>query len=154
MIYSRPTEYALRALTYMGVRNPRGVTRVQEIAQAEDLPAPFLAKVLQQLARSGLLISVKGPKGGFGFSRPPAQISLMAVVAVVDGTEGISRCAVGLVECSDDAPCPLHEAWKPLRNQINGYLEGISVADLATALNRKRQILNRKLPISRAASER
>lgn len=153
MLYSRPTEYALRALTYMGVRNPRGVTRVQEIAQAEDLPAPFLAKVLQQLARSGLLTSVKGPKGGFGFSRPPEEISLMEVVAVIDGTEGFTRCAVGLAECSDESPCPLHDAWKPLRTQINDYLQGISVADLATALNKKRQLLQRSTA-PRASAER
>ncbi len=144
MIYSRPTEYALRALTYMGTHRPEGVTRVQEIAQAEDLPAPFLAKVLQQLARSGLLTSVKGPKGGFGFSRPPDQIALMEVVSVVDGTEGFSRCAVGLAECSDEMPCPLHDAWKPLRERINQYLAGITVADLATAMKRKRELLSRK----------
>ena len=75
----------------------------------------------------------------------------MDVVAVVDGTDGFTRCAVGLAECSDEAPCPLHDAWKPLRTQINDYLQGISVADLATALNRKRQILQRKIPARASA---
>jgi DNA-binding IscR family transcriptional regulator len=72
---------------------------------------------------------------------------------VVDGTEGFARCAVGLAECSDETPCPLHDSWKPLRTQINDYLQGISVADLATALSRKRQILQKRTA-SRASAER
>jgi Rrf2 family protein len=142
MLYSRPCEYALRALTYLSSQNANELYRVHEIAESESLPAPFLAKLLQQLARTGILNSVKGPKGGFGLARRPEEISLMEVVAAVDGTEGFSRCAVGLAECSDTAPCPLHDTWKPLRTKINDYLAEQSLADLAKALSRKKELIN------------
>ncbi|HJP13403.1 MAG TPA: Rrf2 family transcriptional regulator, partial [Nitrospinota bacterium] len=100
MIYSRPCEYALRALTYITVNSDSELIRTQEIAEAEGLPAPFLAKLLQQLARSGILVSVKGPKGGFGLARPPKEISLLEVVTAIDGEDGFMRCAIGLAECT------------------------------------------------------
>lgn len=142
MIYSRPCEYALRALTYLSSQNANELSRVHEIAESEDLPAPFLAKLLQQLARAGVLTSVKGPKGGFGLARKSDEITLMEIVSAVDGTESFNRCAVGLAECSDDQPCPLHDTWKPLRDRICDYLAKETLADLADALARKKQLIN------------
>ena len=141
MIYSRPCEYALRALTYITVNSDSELIRTQEIAEAEGLPAPFLAKLLQQLARSGILVSVKGPKGGFGLARPPKEISLLEVVTAIDGEDGFMRCAIGLAECTDTAPCPLHDTWKPLRDQILDYMAGRSLANLAEAITRKKELI-------------
>ncbi len=143
MIYSRPCEYALRALTYITVNSDSELIRTQEIAEAEGLPAPFLAKLLQQLARSGILVSVKGPKGGFGLARPPKEISLLEVVTAIDGEDGFMRCAIGLAECTDTAPCPLHDTWKPLRDQILDYMAGRSLANLAEAITRKKELIDR-----------
>jgi Rrf2 family protein len=134
MLYSRPCEYALRALTHISSNLDMELIRAQEIAEAENLPAPFLAKLLQQLARAGVLISVKGPKGGFGLARPPEEISLMEVVSAVDGEDDFKRCAVGLSECNDEMPCPLHDTWKPFRLKILDYMLGKSLADLADAM--------------------
>tara|TARA_Y100000031_G_scaffold70598_1_gene78253 strand:- start:391 stop:831 length:441 start_codon:yes stop_codon:yes gene_type:complete len=143
MIYSRPCEYALRALTYITVNSDSELIRTQEIAEAEGLPAPFLAKLLQQLARSGILVSVKGPKGGFGLARPPKEISLLEVVTAIDGEDGFMRCAIGLAECTDTAPCPLHDTWKPLRDQILDYMAGRSLSNLAEAITRKKELIDR-----------
>ncbi|MBT3352809.1 MAG: Rrf2 family transcriptional regulator [Nitrospinaceae bacterium] len=146
MLYSRPCEYALRALTHISLNLDMELIRAQEIAEAENLPAPFLAKLLQQLARSGVLVSVKGPKGGFGLARPPQEISLMEVVSAVDGEEGFKRCAVGLAECTDETPCPLHDTWKPLRLQILDYMSGRSLADLAEAMDAKKKTISNSTP--------
>lgn len=141
MIYSRPCEYALRALSYMGAKEGGELSTVQEIAQAEELPAPFLAKVLQQLSKAGVLNSVKGPKGGFGFSNLPGNITLLEVVVAVDGEEMFQRCAVGLAVCSDETPCPLHDSWFPIRQRIEKYLASHTIADLAKAVKRKKELL-------------
>jgi Rrf2 family protein len=141
MLYSRPCEYALRALTHITVNKDTQLIRAQEIAEIEKLPAPYLAKLLQQLARAGLLVSVKGPKGGFGLARSPSEISLLEVVSAVDGEEGFTRCAVGLAECSDSAPCPLHDTWVPLRTEILDYMAGMSLADLAEAMEKKKLLV-------------
>ena len=146
MLYSRPCEYALRALTHISLNLDMELIRAQEIAEAENLPAPFLAKLLQQLARSGVLVSVKGPKGGLGLARPPQEISLMEVVSAVDGEEGFKRCAVGLAECTDETPCPLHDTWKPLRLQILDYMSGRSLADLAEAMDAKKKTISNSTP--------
>lgn len=144
MIYSRPCEYALRALTYLSSQNQGELSRVHEIAESEDLPAPFLAKLLQQLARAGILTSVKGPKGGFGLARQPENITMMEVIEAVDGEEGFTRCAVGLAECSDTSPCPLHETWEPLKRRITDYLSERTLADLAAALAEKKRLIERE----------
>jgi Rrf2 family protein len=141
MLYSKPCEYALRALTYLSSQNQRGLLRVRDIAKSENLPTPYLAKLLQQLAKAGILRSVRGPQGGFGLARQPEDITLMEVVEAVDGTEGLTRCAVGLAECSDTSPCPLHDTWKPLKTRITDYMSEQTLADLARALARKKKLI-------------
>lgn len=145
MIYSRSCEYALRALAYMGTQHEEGLITVQDIARAEALPAPFLAKVLQQLSKAGILNSVKGPKGGFGFARPAQEVTMFEVVSAVDGEEMFERCAVGLAACSDTAPCPLHDSWTPIRDRIHEYLSSHTIQDLAIAVRRKKEILENTL---------
>lgn len=141
MIYSRSCEYALRALTYLATLEDQRMATVKEISEQEQLPKQFLAKLLQAMARAGIVASVKGPGGGFALASPPDEITLYDVVSCIDGTVEFDRCAVGLVECNDQAPCPLHDQWKVLRESIKLYLLRNNLATLRDALNRKRQIL-------------
>jgi Rrf2 family protein len=141
MIYSKPCEYAIRALAYLARMRPNRPARAQQIARAENLPAPVLGKVLQELARRGLLESRRGPGGGFRLARRPELITLRDVVAAIDGLDGFLQCAVGLERCADDSPCPLHDTWKALRAQMMEYLESITVAQMAEAVARKKQLL-------------
>lgn len=144
MLYSRPCEYAIRAAAYLA-RQPQGrLVSVNEIARAEAIPVPFLSRIFYHLALEGLLQSRKGPGGGFQLARPAREICLQDIVALVDGMDGLQRCAVGLARCSDEMPCPLHDMWKDLRRRISGYLEGISLADMAQAVARKRALLGKK----------
>ena len=141
MLYSRPCEYAIRAAAYLARQPQSRLVSVREVARAEGIPVPFLARILHQLARADLLLSRKGPGGGFQLARPARQISLRDVVAVIDGLNGLQQCAVGLARCSDEMPCPLHDMWKELRRRIAGYLEGISLAEMGRAVERKRAFL-------------
>ena len=115
--------------------------QVQEIAAAEAIPAPFLAKVLQQLARSDLINSFKGPGGGFSLTRPPSEINLYQIFKVVDGVEDLDRCAVGLAECNDFAPCPLHDTWKSVRVHLLQYLKKTTLEEMAAAVQRKKELV-------------
>jgi len=144
MLYSRPCEYAIRATAYLA-RQPKGqLVSVGEVARAESIPVPFLSRIFYNLARAGLLHSKKGPGGGFELARPAHKIALRDIVATVDGLEAFQQCAVGLARCSDEMPCPLHDMWKELRQRIAGYLERISLADMANAVERKRQLMAQK----------
>lgn len=112
-----------------------------EIAEAEGMPRPFASKILLELVRAGLLRSTRGPGGGYGLARPAAEINLLQIKEIFDGTRDLDECAVGLARCSDEAPCPLHDFFQPLRRSIRAYLEGTTLEDMAGALERKRVLL-------------
>ena len=144
MIYSRTAEYAIRAFTHLGAL-PAGQTALaKDIAAEAGMPAPFLAHILQILARGGLLQSSKGPGGGFRLRVPAAEISLLRVVETIDGPGRYRGCPAGLPECNRKALCGMHDSFEPVRSRIIGYLEGTSVADLAKALGEKRRLLARQ----------
>jgi Rrf2 family iron-sulfur cluster assembly transcriptional regulator len=141
MLYSKTCEHAIRALSYLASRASGDLCLVDEIAEAEDLPRPFTSKILRDLVRAGLLTSSRGPGGGYALARDPEDVSLLEIQQIVDSTDTLSRCAVGLELCNDHAPCPLHDEFKPLRQSIRVYLEETTLAQMAGALRRKRAIL-------------
>ncbi len=144
MIYSKPCEYAIRAVAYLAATPGRPAAGAREIARAENIPAPILGKVLQELVRKGLLESRRGPGGGFRLARRPELIVLRDVVAAIDGLDHFLECAVGLERCADDAPCPLHDTWKGLRAQMLNYLEATSLATMAHAVARKKELIRQQ----------
>lgn len=136
MLPSQATEYGFRALTHLAL-NPGRPIKVKEIAEATAIPPHFLAKIMRQLTRHGLLESYRGPTGGFLLARGSAEITLLDIVDAIDGVAWYDRCAVGLAECNDEIPCPLHESWKAVREHVIGYLLDQTLTDLAAALRRK-----------------
>lgn len=147
MIYSRSAEYAIRAFVYLADVPAGKYGMVKQIAERCEIPAHFLAKILQQLVRQGLLRSSKGPTGGFCLRKPASEISMLQIVSAIDGLEDYRRCIGGLSECTDEARCGMHDSWKALRSRIIGYLEGTSVADLARALEQKSRLLEKQRPV-------
>jgi len=129
MIYSRSAEYAIRSFVYLA-RVPDGqFAMVRQIAEQERLPAHFLAKILQDLTRRGLLRSNKGPSGGFSLRVPASQIRLIDLVEAVDGP--------ALSESLDQTPWTL-DSWRDLHSRIMDYLEQHTIADVAKALEHKK----------------
>ena len=143
MIYSRSAEYAIRALVHLAALPAEEYAMVKNIAVEAAIPPHFLAKILQDLARDGFLTSSKGPRGGFRLRQPAEEISMLKIVDAVDGAGRYDRCIGGSPECNDRAPCGMHDSWKTLRSRIIEYLEGTSIADLASALGEKRRLLAR-----------
>jgi len=143
MIYSRSSEYAIRAFVHLAQVPEGRYAMVKQIAEQEGIPAHFLAKILQQLARKGLLKSSKGPTGGFCLRGPASDVSLVQIVEALDGLQDYQKCVSGLAECTDDAPCGMHDSWKGLRSRIMDYLEQTTIADLASALEQKRRALDK-----------
>lgn len=138
MIFSRSSEYAIRAFVCLAESEPGAFVMAKDIAEKATLPGHFLAKILQQLARKGFLRSNKGPSGGFSLVQPASRISLMDIVSAVDGTAGFERCLVGHERCNEKGVCGMHNGWKQLRSRIVDYLEHTSIADLAGSNGSKR----------------
>ncbi len=129
MFLSQSAKYALRATIYLA-ENGVGPHLSRDIAEALNVPSQYLAKILQDLARNGLLISAKGRGGGFRLALPPAQIELLSVVRAIEGERFGEGCALGLPDCSEEAPCALHSAWKRLRGDLLGMLQSTHLSEL------------------------
>lgn len=139
MIYSKACEYGIRALTNLA-RQPNQLAVVRDVSDAEGIPHYFLGKILQTMAKEGLVMSTKGPGGGFKLARPADEITLYDIKAAIDGVDDLVECAVGLAQCNDEMPCPLHDTFKPLRERIKSYLQETTLATMAEAVDRKHML--------------
>ena len=119
---------------------------VKNIAEEEEIPAHFLAKILQQIARKGLLKSSKGPTGGFCLKVPPNKLKLIDIVDAVDGLTNFNACAGGLPECTSARACSLCDRWRPVHTRIMVFLGKTTIADLVRDAKKKNdQPVRRKL---------
>jgi Rrf2 family protein len=122
--------HAVRALVELA-RLPEGAyAGAASVARAVGAPPNYLGKLFQMLAREGLLQSQKGLGGGFRLARDPAEVSLLDVVEPIEQVSRWSGCILGRPECSDAAPCVLHERYKQVRNDYLRLLRDTSLADL------------------------
>lgn len=133
-VLSRSSEYAVRALTYLALRENRGYCLSRTVAEDLRIPAPFLGKVLQALVGRGLLSSHRGRAGGFRLARPAAEIRVAEIVEAFDDIES-QRCVLGQAECTDENACPLHSEWCNVRDRFVNRLREMSLADLAREAN-------------------
>ena len=111
---------------------------VRDIAEDEGIPRHYLAKILQQLAGHGLVRSTKGPGGGFALARDPNDLTVQEVISVLEPGQATRSCILGLDECNDDAPCPLHDSWCELRDTFFIKLESMSLREMADVIVKKR----------------
>lgn len=129
-VLSRSSEYAVRALTYLALREPQGFCLSRTVAGDLRIPAPFLGKVLQGLVGRGLLESHRGRAGGFRLARPANEIRIAEIVEAFDDIES-RRCVLGQEECSDECACPLHRDWCATRDAFVTRLKETTLASLA-----------------------
>jgi len=106
-----------------------GRVSIKEIATGIDSPEHFLAKILQDLSRRGIVQSAKGPNGGFYLDADSLKRPLSGIVEAVDGNGIFTSCALGLKQCSEVNPCPLHHDFKSIRSQIHQLLENTSIGE-------------------------
>jgi len=128
-VFSRPTQYAVRAMTYLASQPPGKLSGAQEVATAEKIPAAFLWKILHRLAQKKLIRSFKGVRGGYELARPARRITLAQVTRATEHRGGKRQCLLGFPKCDGSRPCPLHEVETKLRSA----LQRTTLADVAKA---------------------
>lgn len=138
-MFKKETEYALRSLVYIEMQNQLGRRPgIVEISSEIDTPPPFTAKILQRLVRMGFLESMKGKNGGYFFNADKPPISLKQVVTAIEGEKIFTGCGFGLSHCDESNPCPLHDAYGPIREAIDQLLSFETIQDLAKKDNPER----------------
>ena len=135
---SHSTQYAIRAMTFLASQPPGKLSGAQAISKAQNIPKPFLWKVLHKLERKHLVRSFKGKGGGYELARPAGRIPLSEILNVA-GLPAFERCVLGLPKCTDRNPCELHRQWKEIRNDLRAMLRQNTVGDLARSSKKRRQ---------------
>jgi len=139
VLFSPTAKHALRATIHLAAREGNGPVLGRSIAEAEQIPKPFLSKILHDLRVKGLVKTTKGPGGGYELARPARDVKVMEVVEAIDGPlELTSTCILGLDECNEEAPCALHDSWHAFREQLQSSVIDLTLNDAAATLLRKR----------------
>ncbi len=128
---SKKADYALMAMKHLAVHGDRGASSAREIAGQYDIPIELLAKVLQRLARRGLLISQQGTRGGYQLARMPALISVADVIQAVDGPVAVTACSAQEGSCEQYAKCNVRDPLWRVRERILNALGECTIAELA-----------------------
>lgn len=128
-MFSRACEYAIKIMIFIAANEQKGRrTSLKEVTEAIASPEAFTAKILQQLAKGGLLESFRGPGGGFVLP-VGREVLLHDIVVIIDGEHLLKDCVLGLPDCSSDNPCPVHDKFIAIRNQLVDTLLNTKVND-------------------------
>lgn len=141
---SKTCEYAIRAMIFIAQKSTDGnKIGIKEIAAGIDSPVHFIAKILQDLSKKGLVNSLKGPNGGFYLDAVNLKHSLADIVKVIDGDKIFHGCGLGLKQCSETYPCPIHTEFKKIRNEMKHMLENAKLGEFTTRLDQELTFLKR-----------
>lgn len=129
--YSKSSRYAIHSVIVIASLPDNQPCRIEALAERENIPRPYLAKVMQRLVKRKIVRSHRGARGGFTMNRSPAQVNLFMIVdAIEDLGDAPLVCILGNQECSDTSGCTIHKSWKKLRLQQIEFLKSITIADL------------------------
>lgn len=143
-MFSKACEYGIRAVIYIWSQNNKGKKiGIKDICKEIDAPEFFTAKILQSLARQGVISSAKGPNGGFYIEKEQENLTLIDLIIAIDGDGIFKGCGLGLKQCSETSPCPIHHEFKVIRDQLGKMLHEKKISDLALEINNGNAILSR-----------
>lgn len=127
---SKTTDYGIVLLACLARDGSAGPHNARELARDSDLPMPMVSKILKALAREGLLISQRGPKGGYSLARDPKELSVSEMINVLEGPVGLTDCAIGPTLCEHETMCAVREPWQMISRVVERALADVTLADL------------------------
>jgi Rrf2 family protein len=138
VVLSKPCQYAIQAMMFLAEQESGRLYPVREISERSNVPLPYLSKILGNLSRHGLVNARRGPNGGVTLSRSPSQLTLGDIVEAFDHAPPDGNCYLGLTECNDKHPCPIHESWRTVRAKLDRTLHNKTLSDLKRVTDRRR----------------
>ncbi len=132
MILSQACNYGILSMLYIAKESTPGeYISIRKISSELNISFAFLTKILQILTQNGMLHSVRGAKGGVALAKPSSEISMYDVIRAIDGESMFHECILGLPGCGEQKPCPLHNEWARIRDDLKGAFLSRDLADVS-----------------------
>jgi Rrf2 family protein len=125
---NRRTDYAIRIM--LSLANSEGQLKASELHVETGVPVAFIHKIVQELARSGLVWTTAGPEGGAALACPPATITLLKIFETMEGPLRLNLCLLGPDRCDRMENCPVHPIWERLQAMIRQELDNTTLDGL------------------------
>jgi Rrf2 family protein len=144
-MFSKACEYAIRATAHIARQSLNSErASLVDISKAIDSPVAYTAKILQQLVKTGIISSTRGKNGGFYISGQEMNKRMISeIVFAFDGNAIYTGCGLGLETCSPEQPCPAHQQFVNIRNELKDALEKTTVGSMALGLQKGLTFLKR-----------
>jgi len=130
MRLTRAGEYAVRCVLYLSKQGKGKLVSRKEIAAKTDIPPHFLAKIAQQLAKSGIIQILQGAGGGYLLLEEPEDITLLDVIEAIIGEISLNDCVTNPESCSTSPVCTVNRIWNKARDQLRNTLREATFATL------------------------
>ncbi|MFM2318438.1 MAG: hypothetical protein RLZZ215_1059 [Pseudomonadota bacterium] len=138
--------YAVTAMLDLALHNGGEPVSLAEISERQDISLSYLEQLFSKLRRAGLVVSMRGPGGGYQLNGDPAKIAIADIIAAVDESVDATRCG-GLGDCQGNKRCLTHDLWSDLSNQIRLFLSEITLADMTSRIEVKETAQRQKQKI-------
>lgn len=141
-MFSNSSKYAIKAVLFLALNsNENKRIYAKDIAKPINVPQPYIAKLLQELARQNIISSIRGPKGGFYLNETNKKQPLMNIITALNGEYRLSSCLLSLETCNKDKPCPLHELVSPLRTKLMCNLKRKTIGEISLEIKEGQSFL-------------
>jgi len=136
MKISTKIRYGARAMLELAYHYGEGPIELKEIAKKENISLKYLEQVINPLRAGGLVIAVRGSKGGYSLARPPSEICLYDVVEILEGPLNLLECLRDSKICQKVPSCVTRDIWKEVSDAISKIFYSVTLEDM---VNRKRE---------------
>lgn len=153
MRLTREGDYAVRVVVDLAAHAGNGPVPRALIQARQDVPAAYLAKIIQTLARAGLVRTQTGARGGVSLNVTAETLTLRRVIEAIEGPIALNRCVTGPGACPRDVFCPVHPVWLKIQALVTAELDAVTIADLAAAAPCPRPLAPLAAPRQRSDAE-
>ncbi len=126
-------DYAVRVIVDLATQPVGASVRTEDLGRRTGVPQAYLSKIIQELARVGLVRTQRGTRGGIALLEEPQAITLRQVIEAVEGPIYLNRCLIRPGQCPRDSFCPVHPVWARIQAMVTRELDSVRVKDLADA---------------------
>jgi Rrf2 family protein len=156
----RQTDYAARIVLHLASLEEGARVTAQEIAASRLIPPAFIRRIVSRLSAAGILITVRGNKGGVTLARPPSLVSLREVIEAMEGPIAMNSCLTQAGACPLAELCPVQSSWAGATRHLSQYLDEVRFDALAASIRSQRggekhgPTRNTRMPAGKIASAR